>query len=193
MAATERQVPIVALTANALEGDRTRCLAAGMNDYLAKPYTRVQLETVVRRWLGTSRPMEEAAHAADATEAQDVSAPPPVVDPAVLEGYQELDPHGAGALAERLVKAYLETAGAVLERMRQAVSRTDLGALREGAHTLKSSAANVGAMRLAKLAARLEQAAREGHAPRACELFPTLAQEHDLACDALLNLLPEAA
>ncbi len=193
MAATERQVPIVALTANALEGDRTRCLAAGMNDYLAKPYTRVQLETVVRRWLGTSRPMEEAAHAADATEAQDVSAPPPVVDPAVLEGYQELDPHGAGALAERLVKAYLETAGAVLERMRQAVSRTDLGALREGAHTLKSSAANVGAMRLAKLAARLEQAAREGHTPRACELFPTLAQEHDLACDALLNLLPEAA
>ena len=51
-----RHTPIVALTANALEGDRERCLAAGMNDYLSKPFTRGQLRDVMARWLDATDP-----------------------------------------------------------------------------------------------------------------------------------------
>ncbi len=203
-AAACRQVPIVALTANALTGDRERCLAAGMDDYLAKPYTRVELESLLARWLPAEAGGAQATDAGEAggeTQATEANlprragraAPLASIDPAVLEQYRELDPAGGFALAEQLVRVYLQTAGALVDEMRRASGNDDPESLRRAAHTLKSSAANVGAARLAELSLALETAARQGELGSGRTILADLTAEHSRVCAALQGLLSEAA
>jgi PAS domain S-box-containing protein len=157
--AEEGRIPIVALTAHAMEGDRERCLAAGMDDYLAKPFSQDQLGKVLARWLkpapatqsvspGTS---EQNAQGSSAAEAKGVS-----IDAKTLETIRALQRQGKPDLLARVINIYLEDSLRLLEALRQALSHGDGVGLKRQAHSLKSSSANVGAMRLAELCAELE-------------------------------------
>ncbi|MFN3703306.1 ATP-binding protein [Thermomonas sp.] len=150
----ERRLPIVAMTANAMAGDRQKCLDAGMDDYLAKPVTRAELEQCVARWKGSNLAVPDSPP----PPAQLAERSPPVLDGGVLGELREV----LGAEVDRIVTVYLEDAPRLIAQLERAAASNDPIALRVAAHTLKSSSANVGATTLADAARDLEHGARDG-------------------------------
>ncbi len=150
----ERRLPIVAMTANAMAGDRQKCLDAGMDDYLAKPVTRAELEQCVARWKGSNLAVPDSLPPA----AQMAERSPPVLDGGVLGELREV----LGPEVDRIVTVYLEDAPRLIAQLERAVASNDPIALRVAAHTLKSSSANVGATTLSEAARDLEHGARDG-------------------------------
>jgi CheY-like chemotaxis protein len=158
------RMPIVALTAHAMEGDRERCLGAGMDDYLAKPFSQDQLGEVLGRWL---KPVPEKRSASAGTGRQDVEASSGdgadkgSIDREVLNTIRALQRQGKPDLLRRVINIYLEDSLKLLEALRQALSQGDGVGLKRQAHSLKSSSANVGALQLAELCKELEAKGEE--------------------------------
>jgi signal transduction histidine kinase/CheY-like chemotaxis protein/HPt (histidine-containing phosphotransfer) domain-containing protein len=182
-ATSARRLPIVAMTANAMAGDRQRCMDAGMDDYLSKPVARDQLEACLRRWLQTTAvttaaPPTPATPAAPSPAVPAASAAPtqpaaPTAEPVTAlaahgeEGLPVLDPSQLDELAEfagqetqAIVRLFLEDAPRLVRQLEMASATPDLAAMREAAHALKSSSANVGALALSAVAKRIELGAR---------------------------------
>ncbi|MCR6495337.1 response regulator [Thermomonas sp. S9] len=151
---TARRMPIVAMTANAMAGDRQKCLDAGMDDYLAKPVTRAELEQCIARWRGTRMPVPASLP----SPAELAERSPPVLDGGVLGELREV----LGAEVDKIIAVYLEDAPRLIAQLERAAVSNDPIALRVAAHTLKSSSANVGATTLSNAARDLEHGARDG-------------------------------
>jgi signal transduction histidine kinase/two-component SAPR family response regulator len=149
--AARPRVPIVAMTANALFGDREKCLAAGMDDYIAKPIKRDLLATVLAPWLKSSLANLPAAEAtlevADST-----------LDPAIFAQLREL----MGSELADIVDTYLRDTSTQIAAMDGALAQRDLVSLRRCAHSLKSSSAAVGAFAVQSTSQALEAHARMG-------------------------------
>jgi CheY-like chemotaxis protein/HPt (histidine-containing phosphotransfer) domain-containing protein len=144
-------VPIIAITANAMAGDREACLRAGMNDYIAKPFDPPLLLATVGRWLGDARAPGEAEFCAAAPRASDG----PDIDSAHLDALAAVV--GDATLA-RLLRDYLSGESARIAEIETLAARGDLPGLARVAHDLTSVAGNFGARRLERLARRLERA-----------------------------------
>ncbi|MGN6224032.1 ATP-binding protein [Pseudoxanthomonas sp.] len=190
----QRRLPIVAMTANAMAGDRQRCLDAGMDDYLAKPVTREQLEACLQRWLPghvaflTARPAEPAGNAAASPESAAAAARAatptfPVLDHSMLEELREI----AGDETVRIISLFLEDAPRLIAALEKAAAAPDLDAMRDAAHTLKSSSANVGAMALSAAAKRVELGARAAKLDRPAVAVALVIAEYARARMALLG------
>jgi len=163
------RVPILAVTARALPGDRERCLDAGMDEYLAKPVTAEALFAAVERLTAAGGP------AAD---------PPPAVDVAALR--QRLGDDRA--LERRIVGVFLEHGPAMLDRVREAVGHGDARALADAAHTLAGALANFGAEAAEASARRLETMGRSGDLSGAAAACAELAAELERLRTALAPL-----
>ncbi len=152
-------VPIVALTANALEADRNRCLDAGMDDYVAKPFKQRLLITVLQRWLlsGSSGLVSESENTAPSQELDDERVEKQdAIDESIFENLRSL----MGSEFSILLQAYEEDTAEFVKSLRSACDKDDYAALQVPAHSMKSSSANIGAMRLSSLAKKLEEQVR---------------------------------
>jgi two-component system, sensor histidine kinase and response regulator len=176
--AAGRHVPIIAMTASASDEDRQRCLAAGMDDYLAKPVLVGDVDAVLARWLRDQAP---AAAAAPAPEA---------LDPARLAALMELDQDGQGSrLLTRLATAFLSGAPADLAGLRAAVERGDAAAVGNVAHHLKGAAATLGSGAVVDLCEGLELLAGADALGSAGHLLGRLEAELDRVRDALAAIV----
>ena len=160
------RLPIVAMTANAMAGDRERCLQAGMDDYLSKPINRETLQAVLARW-GSAMNDDAAVQPPSlpgqmpsppaAPPARD-EAPAPVLDQDVLDELLEV----IGPDTARIIGVFLDDTPALISQLQDASVAADLDQLRALAHSLKSASANVGALALSAASRRIEHDARAG-------------------------------
>jgi CheY-like chemotaxis protein len=178
----DRRIPIIALTANALEGSREVCLAAGMDDYLAKPFNETQLCTILKRWL--PKPAEASAAA---PEPPDVAGRP--IDPQALDQIRSLQREGMPDLVEKVINLYLQDAPHLIQAIQEAVAQGDPLALKKAAHTLKSSSANLGAVTLAELCKTLEMMGHANTVENAEDIAAKMGAEYNRVLEALNNNL----
>jgi signal transduction histidine kinase/DNA-binding response OmpR family regulator/HPt (histidine-containing phosphotransfer) domain-containing protein len=154
--AGETRLPIVAFTANAMQGERERCLAAGMDDYVSKPVTMAALGRVIAK-LCAGQPVKDPG----GEPASPVRTELPVF---ALETALATT-RGKISLLRRVVEAFRGDAKARVAALETALDGADLAGAEREAHTLKGSAANVGGTRLQHTAAALERGARDGVLP----------------------------
>ena len=202
-AADVPRVPIVALTAHAMQGDRELCLAAGMDDYLTKPFTLTQLEHVLARWIPKKDVAKIDADSASRTsQERDIGGHAPTVTPSegrlsgttvesatldqsALTAIRVLQRPGHPDIFTRIVSQYVETSREMVARVRQAVLSKDAAELRAAAHRLKASSAQLGAVALAADCRELELMGARGELNRAGEVLRRFELHYESACAAL--------
>ncbi len=214
-----RTLPIVAITANALAGDREACLSAGMDDYLSKPFTQQELGAIIARWIGV--PLAATVHHDDAANSVVLEAPLPlsvqaavatpaavlppapalVPPPAPAATERDIINHGAlehiralskdrgDALVHKVIHAFVDDTPLHLRTLRQAIVGADPNNMRKAAHSLKSSSANVGADHLAQLCKEMEHLGRTATTEGASGILTTMEQEFQAVRHSLNAIL----
>jgi PAS domain S-box-containing protein len=160
------RIPIVAVTAAAMPGDRERCLRVGMDDYLSKPIEPGLMQQTLEKWLHRAGPAPVAAAAAPACGTE----PESVFDEAGLLGRIM----GNRALAAKLVKGFLLELPAQLQSLRRHLEEGDAPSARRGAHTIKGAAANLSAGTLRAAAYEAERAAAAGALDEVKAMLPVI-------------------
>ncbi|MEA3277347.1 MAG: response regulator [Pseudomonadota bacterium] len=168
-----RHVPIIAMTANTLPQDQERCQIAGMDDFLAKPVKPTILEATLGKWLRQTEKETENDVMSERTNSKS-TLKAAAIDAAVVNELREIMEDAFG----ELVLTYLRDSPARFLRMRDAIKGGDPDSLREAAHSLKSSSANLGALNLSELAKRLEYMGRERNLQGAVSTFKQAVEEY---------------
>jgi two-component system sensor histidine kinase/response regulator len=187
---SKARIPIIAVTAQAMTGDRERCLAAGMDDYTSKPVSEAAFAALLQRWLPTElKPTQRSAKAADAQAPSDVQA----LDVDVIERLQRTAEVTNPAMFAEILRAFAGDARSRIAAMREAASAGDHEGLRVAAHALKGACANLGARRMASLSDRLQSLAREGSSEGAGGLLDQLQAAFTEVQAALERILSNSA
>lgn len=181
-------VRIIAVTANALAGDMQKCVAAGMDDYLAKPFTSDQLYIALKNVLRPGDPvMTEQVDRQEETDSVVTELPDMAVaiDWTVLDALSNLPQSGRQKLVNRVIETYLMTSREQMANLGKAIDNGDSDYVRDTAHALRASSANVGAVKLAELFSEMETSTRQSDEGRAIELRDEIQEEFGRVVEAL--------
>jgi len=188
-------LPIIALTANAMQGDDQACLDAGMNGFLAKPYSLAALHSTLSGWLESQPGRTDVSHGPQRVAAPVEAAPAsaPAINRTVIESLRELDEPGSMDLITQLVTTFLTSADDNLEQLAAALAQGNARSLAQLAHSMKSSAANLGAETLSSCYRELEKCGRENRVDDARGVLDRARREQRRAVTQLRELLKEPA
>ena len=172
---------IIAMTAHALEGERQRCLDAGMDDYLSKPVKLSELAEVLDRWSHSSAQFPEMAQPAAivSTDREDV------IDLVVLESFRELQQEGEPDFLCELIELYLDDTTARLAELHAGLKQQDAPELERVAHRLRGSSGNLGIRQMQALCMEIEETLRNGEMDSVGMILTRLEAEFELVREAL--------
>ncbi|MFL5268393.1 MAG: response regulator [Stellaceae bacterium] len=187
-AGSGRHTPIIALTASVVEDGRERCLAVGMDDYLAKPFTMKQMRAMLAAWLDHSG---DAAGAEPSSLFSATAADP--IDRHALASLRRLQREGRPDIVQQVVQLFLKGAASLLKDLENGVATGDHDQLFHASHALRSASANVGAIVLSARCKELEQLARTGSVPDAARIVKVIREDYRIAEANLTVHLPRVA
>ncbi|MBV8889133.1 MAG: PAS domain S-box protein [Alphaproteobacteria bacterium] len=181
------RIPIIALTAHAVTEVQQSCRDAGMDDFLMKPFDELQMTEALQRWLAPSDAAAPATAAAVPIAAPAIEPALPVVEVAVLEKIRAIGTNG-GSLLERVVSQFATVGAPLTAAIRENADAGDAEAVWKAAHSLKSSAAALGARQLSGRCAEIESLARRSGTDPVKPLLDALDAEFQAARQGLEEL-----
>ena len=186
-------IPIIATTAHAMQGDAEKCLAAGMSDYISKPIDPKKLVAVVEKWL--ERKMHSVPEEATVEAAPAGKAPPPQAKIESLAFNREMFLErmmGDEEFARDVAAGFVKDLPTLLSALREEFARGDLESIWKQAHKIKGSAANVGGEALREVALEVEQAGKAGDLAAVVHWMPELEKQSARLDEALKEWAIEA-
>ena len=171
--ADDRKIPIVALTAHAMAGHRRECLAAGMNDYLAKPVRPGDLVAVLNRWLGKSAPNPSGN--------RNITVGPAELPPGMLLTTEEAH------LADRIALVVIEDTKEHMDTVAAALNNAKPETATAATVWIRGAAANIASPEISQAAEKLEHACKAGKTAEAHRLLGSLCKSFDSLRETLLH------
>ncbi|WP_242492650.1 PAS domain S-box protein [Methanolobus psychrotolerans] len=177
----DHDIPVIAMTAHAMTGDKERCLEAGMNDYIPKPVSMQSLIDLMNKWPHT---IQEKSHADNTTGEMEVPTDPLIFNKkSFMERMMDdID------LARRLIDIFLKDAPMQLDALKKAIDTGEMEGVNQYAHKIKGSSGNIGAEDLSKTAADMESLSKAGKINEAAALMMEMESKFELLVSHLKEL-----
>ncbi len=177
-AVLNHDIPVIAMTAHAMQKYRDKCLEAGMNDYITKPIQPDKLAAAMEQWTSSAKVSPEPGDQAEQKTR----------DRAVFEGSVFLDRLGGDeSLAEEILEVFLHDAPRQIKALKGALDNSDADMVRLQAHTLKGASANIGASSFRDVAYQIETAGKEGDLAMAGMRFEKIEGEFEIFKEAIAS------